>query len=270
MSLSRDSVYESDAQSQGNLASIENLIAPHAAQLDCVVSLGPGDGQLDSAMLSSVSAHAPTVQYIPVDINGPILHKTVAVMRDVVSVPVGIQSDFESRFPFIARVLKKHLRGKTLYSMLGNTFGNFDVNESIFLSQLSACANGADLLLLDVAASKGNEMGISVAGLSASMRSFLGNGIAIARGMPKSEVIAQFDQMCRMEISAGRSIISGTTTIRVFDAKTRRAYGYFRRYDEENLLGHFRQASSKWMPLQHLRVETSGPYANLFILLQRI
>lgn len=267
--ISSDHSYESDEQVAASLTALLEMLDEVSESIETFVSLGPGDGKLDKSMLSSLVCSSPSVRYIPVDINSPILQKSIKDLAQIVTVPLGIHADFESNFPFVARILSKNARGRKIISMLGNTFGNFDTNESLFLSSIGGYAEGGDLLLLGVASKKSETLGFDLSEIPRSMKEFLANGISVSRKIKKEDAVAHFEDYCDVDIASRRSVIEGTITIRIYDKDNKRAYGYFRRYEEKSLLEFFNKRDRKWRVVSSRSVVNSSNYSDFFVLLER-
>lgn len=123
--------------------------------IDNIVSLGPGSGKTDLALITRIGAHNERICYVPVDIN-PVLASMAAteVSADkLIRAPFLIVDDFESKHSMIRDVIngKAHEIGhRNLFVMLGVTFSNLEDAESLFFLKMKDWMKKGDYFLLDV------------------------------------------------------------------------------------------------------------------------
>ena len=114
------------------------------------VSLGPGDGDLDKAILEEVEK---PMTYIPVDIGMSLLVRTWSKVSDLdnARLSIAIVGEFEEGFKFIAEKIRDTAKGvPAIYCLLGNTLANLERNESKFLRQVVRHLSPLDRLILHV------------------------------------------------------------------------------------------------------------------------
>lgn len=116
-----------------------------------LVSLGPGEGQLDLELAEELGRGQAGVRYLPVDLSRELLTLAAERLSQAVDVPVAVLGDFEEGFDFIDRVVRENSEAPRLYSLLGNTLSNLDLGELRFLENLARRLGPGDGLLLSVA-----------------------------------------------------------------------------------------------------------------------
>ena len=118
-----------------------------------LISLGPGDGLVDDAVVSSILSIPRAnkrLSYIPIDISDGLLLESASRLSKTVSVPAAILADFEENTDYAISSAKKYSTGPRLYSLLGGTIGNLDVKtERTFIQSLARHMDPDDRLLLD-------------------------------------------------------------------------------------------------------------------------
>jgi uncharacterized SAM-dependent methyltransferase len=132
------------------------------------VSLGPGDGRKDGVVLADLSTANPDMCYLPVDTSDELLHLAIrGLIRRVGITPDRVMSlpwDFSRRESVAElRRLLDELFGRTpmLFSLLGNTLGQFD-DDTAVLRLLGTLLRPGDRLLLEVEATTAVTEGLAV------------------------------------------------------------------------------------------------------------
>jgi hypothetical protein len=113
------------------------------------VALGPGDGKIDAQAYSGLTSRSNPKDFLAVDINERILFKCYEKMSS--SVPGRFQcvlSDFEGSLRTIVEIARSTSKGRSVFALNGNTFGNLDCREKAFLNSANAHLNKGDLLLI--------------------------------------------------------------------------------------------------------------------------
>lgn len=119
------------------------------------VSLGPGTGKKDRAVLETLAARRPDLLYVPVDMSIDMLKQCVdatdGVSTAMQTLPVNL--DFSSTFNITElRTMMAKLVGDDpiLYSVLGNTVANFDDDRTL-LRDLAGLLRPQDTLVVEIA-----------------------------------------------------------------------------------------------------------------------
>jgi hypothetical protein len=115
-----------------------------------MVSLGPGDGQVDARLLRHLRDFSSPIDYIPVDISTRLLELAAAHAAEVVGVPFAVCADFEEDTHFTVDLLKRKREGLVLWSLLGNTIGALDKGEANFFQNVRPLFQLDDYFLLSV------------------------------------------------------------------------------------------------------------------------
>ncbi len=139
------------------VAEIER-IAPQIAQnfsdvpsLD-FISLGPGDGVVDTKIISSLLVEVEDICYRPIDISPLMLATAISHMKgQLFEVDIsGVVADFTSKLVRINDSLEASSRGaRKLVTISGNTFGNI-VNEWNLINRINRVLSPGDFFLIDV------------------------------------------------------------------------------------------------------------------------
>ncbi len=72
---------------------------------ETLVSLGPGDGEVDVELLETLSDSLTRIRYIPVEISTGLLAVTVQRVPPSIDIPVAVLGDFESGLRVVERAL---------------------------------------------------------------------------------------------------------------------------------------------------------------------
>ena len=93
---------------------------------EALVSLGPGDGELDRDIVEQLAIRLPKIRYIPVEISSGLLAMSVQKLKGDVNIPIAILGDFECGQRFIGQVLDQYASPPkpVVFSLVGGTFGN--------------------------------------------------------------------------------------------------------------------------------------------------
>jgi hypothetical protein len=227
---------------------LRSLLHRSIADIDIrsFVSFGPGGAEIDNELATKLRAKEPWIQYIPVDICLGLLEHAMTTLSHEMVVPIGILADFEERLDFIEKQLRQHAKGPILYALLGNTFGNLEKNESVFITHLRGIMSKMDYLLLDVSlgGAKWNlesDRRAQHSSYGPQFRRFIANGIARRTHEPIEKIVEEFEE--RIYFKEGHSIIPNTNSIRVMDKQDNALIYSVRRYHWDSLIS--------WLKTEH-------------------
>ena len=155
LSIAKMPNYISDADINQILGKIRKIIQ-ESTNVQTFISMGPGDAEIDSEIVDNL-LHKE-LRYIPVDISTDILHYAFDKIKNSAFIPFVIQGDFEGGFEFIRKTLEVYseVDSLTLVGLFGNTLGNLDKNEKVFLDRILTILNPGDYVLLDVSIANEN------------------------------------------------------------------------------------------------------------------
>jgi hypothetical protein len=130
-------------------------LVPPTRSVASVISLGPGDGATDVALLTSLRRlESAPIQYVPIDISEGLL---LSAMRHLdgnlpagFHMPFGVLGDFEYGWKTFSNLLPPPMDGSRLFSLLGNTASNLDSGLEQFFSAAWGNLEPGDYLLFDV------------------------------------------------------------------------------------------------------------------------
>ena len=140
----------------------EDLIKTHAAEIVKeigeqpvnIIDLGCGDGSKAANLVYEIRRLKPflKLRYCPIDISGYLVQKAIETfsklkLGEIVEFQYNI-SDFEN-LENVTPLLKKGEFKKNVFLLLGNTLGNFEINELLYTIRTSM--DKGDLLILDTA-----------------------------------------------------------------------------------------------------------------------
>lgn len=129
-------------------------------KIDNVVSLGPGNGKTDRALIEEIAKHNDAICYVPVDINSIMaFNASVNISKIPLRVPFAIIDDFEEHTGHISKIIdgKIHEIGENnLFSMLGVTFSNLENTEENLINKLKKWMGKNDILLIDALIKNGD------------------------------------------------------------------------------------------------------------------
>ena len=116
-----------------------------------VVDLGCGDGKKASGLIKAFEGKLE-VKYCPIDISSYMVKKAIETfskedIAEVMEFQYNI-SDFEN-LDNVMHLLNMGKYKKSLILLLGNTLGNFEINELLY--EIRSSMKGTDLLLIDTA-----------------------------------------------------------------------------------------------------------------------
>jgi hypothetical protein len=195
------------------------------------VSLGPGDARMDVDLVRKLGAGGSPPEYVAVDLSEELLLRAVEKLAGVTR-SLGILADFESRFDFLASELLDRSESPRLFALLGNTLGNLDEGERIFLEQVTTM-EGRGALLLSVS-TKGPGWAVEAepllrpSGYSERVQRFLSH-----------DAPERFQSDVRFD--PGRSDVPDASAVDVFDIVRDRPLISVRRYDWRALLAWMRE-----------------------------
>lgn len=216
-----------------------------------LVSLGPGDGRFDLALLRALREHsAPTegrLNYIPVDLSRRLLEEAIANVQAEAVVPLGMCCDFENAAGFLADALEAHSERPVLFALLGGTVGNLDNGEEHFFNGMRGLLHCGDSFLIDFPLagpgwSVASEPRLKVEAYTPVFRQFLSEGAFLAdapegdrgREAAVERLQASFDDW--VTFAHGQDAATGAEVITVGDRRAGRRVLVFRRYHWEPLL----------------------------------
>ncbi|KUJ65486.1 hypothetical protein ACZ90_47205 [Streptomyces albus subsp. albus] len=134
------------------------------------VSLGPGTGEKDQAILRHLSERGSAGSYLPVDVSAEMLRLGQRTALHGLDVPPGdvlpVQLDFAlPRNLDRLRALVHHTVGEepVLYSLLGNTLANFDSDAQLLSLLVDKLLRPQDRFLLEVAGTAGQDAAAALA-----------------------------------------------------------------------------------------------------------
>lgn len=127
------------------------------------ISLGPGNGQKDAMLLSSMvrGLRSESIYYYPFDVSAHMLSDVVRVLHDQRLTEKVLVKAILSEFKHIAdfQSVFDFRKGQKVFAMLGNTLGNMD-DETDLLKQLHSMMRVDDLLLLEVRIIQGRRLSV--------------------------------------------------------------------------------------------------------------
>ena len=138
---------------EGKLRPALEKIIEHLGRVGSLISLGPGDGKVDSALMASlVATKGKGTAYVPIDISEGLLLVTMKRLKNEladVRMPFGILGDFEYGWDDFGHLIEseKHPR---LFSILGNTVSNFDHGLEAFFPKIWGSVAEGDYVLFDI------------------------------------------------------------------------------------------------------------------------
>jgi hypothetical protein len=227
---------------------LRSLLHRSIAEIDIrsFISFGPGGAEIDNELATKLRTKEPWIQYIPIDICLGLLEHAMTTLSHEMVVPVGILADFEERLDFIEKQLRHYAKEPVLYALLGNTFGNLEKNESIFITHLRGIMKKSDYLLLDVSLSGSkwklaSDRRAQLSSYGPKFRRFIANGIARRTHESIEKIIERFDE--RIYFKEGNSIIPNTNAIKVMDKQDNALIYSVRRYHWESLIS--------WLKTEH-------------------
>ena len=128
------------------LNEILSRVGPNSLNL---IDLGCGDGRKAVVFLDEILKRKIAVRYCPIDISGYMVQKAIEKMshlnvHEIITSQWNI-SDFENLYNIVP-LLNQGVFKKNLFLLLGNTLGNFEINELLY-SVRNAMKSGDFLLI---------------------------------------------------------------------------------------------------------------------------
>ncbi len=113
-----------------------------------IIDVGCGDGRKASIFIEKFKG--TKIRYCPIDISSYMVNKAIHRIKKVSTVEEVVEfqwniSDFEN-IENISTLLRQGEYKKNLFLLLGNTLGNFEINE--FLYEIRSSMKGGDLILI--------------------------------------------------------------------------------------------------------------------------
>lgn len=226
-------------------------LKPDPKNISVVVSLGPGDGRTERAILQEmIFNYQCSIRWIPVDISNGFLNCAIHKLKKEIPIPIGIRGDFEQGQDFIFEEINKEIKkienvpfSPILLTLIGATFGNLDEGEKSFLVRLKGELNKGDYFLFDVPI-KGSQWSFEkdprsqLAQFADSFKEFLCSGLAFRLGIPKERLLNTFLDRIKYEPLSGEQAgeVNETNTIRIYDRDSQLTLLKFRRYSWNELL----------------------------------
>jgi CAP12/Pycsar effector protein, TIR domain/Histidine-specific methyltransferase, SAM-dependent len=184
------------------------------------VSFGPGSGDIDREIAVMLRSASP--RYFPVDISHGLLVHACETLSEYLPVPLGILSDFEERFPFIAERLDTRVERPILAGLLGHTLCNLDRFELTFLRQIESWLKTGDQLLIQVVVAleswKPTQAQLDPSQHTASRRRFFSDGLARQLGAPAQSIFDQYSE--RIDHRTGQSDVPQAISLDVIDRES--------------------------------------------------
>jgi hypothetical protein len=176
-----------------------------------------------------------------VDISDGLLNRACELMSQNVTVPIGLLADFEGHLDFVTRHVRSYGKPPFVYGLLGGTFGNFDISESLFLHGLIESMNDQDTFLMDVGLydekAPGGNLPPDVEKLSEGQMKFFIHGASRALGIKEEEISRDIKHYIKATLEDGQSDVPNTKAViySVYrDGKLQR-FAYIRRYTLDKL-----------------------------------
>jgi len=113
-----------------------------------IIDIGCGDGRKAAMFIEKFKG--TKIRYCPIDISSYMVNKAIERVNEVSSVEEVVEfqwniSDFEN-IENISTLLRQGEYKKNLFLLLGNTLGNFEINELLY--QIRSSMKGGDLILI--------------------------------------------------------------------------------------------------------------------------
>lgn len=134
-----------------------NLIKTHRAKIlekigeghINLVDLGCGDGKKASLFIENLKTDKKKIRYCPIDISDYMVAKALNNIKEIdIGEVVEFQwniSDFEN-LENVAQLLRKDQYKENLFLLLGNTLGNFEINEILY--EIRSSMREGDILVI--------------------------------------------------------------------------------------------------------------------------
>ncbi len=128
-----------------NISALLNKVGKHPVN---IIDLGCGDGKKAVLFINSLKDKVK-LRYVPIDISGYMVNKAIENIKDLkIGEVVEFQwniSDFEN-LENVSSLLRKDGFKDNLFLLLGNTLGNFEINELLY--EVRSAMRKGDFLLI--------------------------------------------------------------------------------------------------------------------------
>jgi hypothetical protein len=283
LSITTDPGYQTQGNHNPTHDRITTLLNKSRAPFRTFVSLGPGDGRLDQKIAYSLRKRDSELSYVPVDLSdGLLLNASKQLADQHIRVPMGILADFEERISFVADQVRRHAKPPYLYGLFGNTFGNLDGGEGMFIDALIHSLKKDDEVMIDVTVRKPPDAPLDIAQFPRGAVEFYAHGAAMRLGIdPNMLKVESREGAVRMvRLNTDRvgldefvddNEIPGT---KMFEFYTKDENGTrqhlcarIRRYDLKSLIRWFKERDIEVR--DHFRVAERGAYDTAIIALRK-
>ena len=124
-----------------------------------IVDLGCGDGKKATLFIENLQADREKIRYCPIDISDYMVEKALTNIKETnVGEVVDFQwniSDFEN-LENVAHLLRKGPYKENLFLLLGNTLGNFEINELLY--EIRSSMREGDVLIIGNGLNSGSDV----------------------------------------------------------------------------------------------------------------
>ena len=258
-SVSEDPVY-SDPQREDKIIDVfNNLLKDLHSKI--FISLGPGNAKLDLELIKILKRRNKTIKYIPVDISDALLFWAIVTISSEVNVPFGILTDIEERLYFIKnKIFEISLRPK-IFTLIGNTLGNLQINEKTFLDELSSVMEIDDFFLLNVSTITKQwklflDPRMKYENYTNSIKFFLTRGISIHTGESTKWLIKNFTKVVGFRHNK-RINNNISEVIEIYDKRNDRLITRISRYLFENLVNWINERKDFQIIFSHQLIENN-------------
>lgn len=210
------------------------------------VSLGAGDGYIDTQILCDIVDHDRHITYIPIDINTRLIDKAVnTVTSKGVNVEYSIHSDFEGNLGFIFEQ-QSLIEEPILYVMLGDSYGNIELSERTLLSDIKRYMKKTDYFLLEISIkndsySLDKDKPVKECFENLNIQKFIANGISFHARIPFLTALDELKD--RLELVEVTSRIPKAITINFRDKKLGKVLFSARRFDVDEFVKYLQRKS---------------------------
>ncbi|HXQ72523.1 MAG TPA: L-histidine N(alpha)-methyltransferase [Pyrinomonadaceae bacterium] len=213
----------------------ESIIAGVDTKIGVYLSLGAGDGLVDTVLLPYLSRGALT--YVSVDLSQDMCRLAVDRMKLFSATSLGVVTDFERESDFLRDILHG-LEGHAKFINGTSILGNLDLAEVNFFENLHAVMKRGDWMLLSVGTgSFGQPIDRSMLDARLdwkNLRGMLSCGICMHTGEDVQSV--EHDLENRLNVRKGRSDVPDTESVELWDIRSGAALMHFRRYSVDALV----------------------------------
>ncbi len=127
---------------------IEEILEKSGGEPINIIDIGCGDGKKVALLVEKFKG--TRIRYCPIDISSYMVNKAIKKIKEVSTVEEVIEfqwniSNFEN-MENISTLLRQGEYKKNLFLLLGNTVGNFEINELLY--EIRSSMKGGDLLLV--------------------------------------------------------------------------------------------------------------------------